>query len=169
MFPTPKSTCKGRLTELKKKFIRRNKNQESFICMVFSCLCFYHSQKNQFPWETYFICTNIISLLHLKWSSGRLVITAKGLLKLINLFILKNSLSLSRTLAHKTFGKLLIVFSTKTNLLYFLYLIALRYCLQHLIKQHSLLKTFLINLILMTHVSLYHKNYNKHTGPLFSL
>ena len=159
MFPTSKSTCKGRLTELKKRI----------ICMVFSCLCCYHSQKNQFPWETYFICTNIINLLHLKWSSGSLVITAKGLLKLLNLFMLKNSLSLSRTLAHKTFGKLVIVFSKKTNLLYFLYLIALRYCLQHLIKQHSFLKTFLINLILMTHVSLYHKNYNKHAEPLFSL
>ena len=53
------------------------------------------------------------------------------------------------------FGKLPIVFSTKVNLLYLLYLMAWRCCLLHLIKQNCLLKTFLRTLILMTQVFLY--------------
>ena len=53
-----------------------------------------------------------------------------------------------------TFGELLIVFSTKVNLLYLLYSTARRCCLLHLIKQNCLLKTFVITLILMTRVSL---------------
>ena len=47
-----------------------------------------------------------------------------------------------RNLALKTFGKLLIVFSKKVNLLYLLYLTAYRCCLLHLIKQYYLLKTY---------------------------
>ena len=42
-----------------------------------------------------------------------------------------------------TFGELLIVFSTKVNLLYLPYSTAWRCCLLHLIKQNCLLKTFL--------------------------
>ena len=60
-----------------------------------------------------------------------------------------------RNLALGTFGKLLIVFSTKVNLLYRLYSTDRRCCLLHLIKQNYLLKTFLRTLILMTLVSLY--------------
>ena len=40
--------------------------------------------------------------------------------------------SLSKSLALSTFGRLLIMFSTKANLLYFLYLVALRCCFLHL-------------------------------------
>ena len=49
--------------------------------------------------------------------------------------------SLPRNLASSTFGKLLIVFSTKVNLLYLLYLMTWEYCL-YLIKQNYLLKFF---------------------------
>ena len=85
----------------------------------------------------------------------RLVIVAKRFLKLLNLHMLikqKNPL-LPRNLAVMTFGELLIVFSAKVNLLYFLYSTAQRCCLLHLIKQNCLLKTFLRTLTLMTHVS----------------
>ena len=56
-------------------------------------------------------------------SSGRLVIVAKAFLKLPNLHIPINqkNTSLPRNLVLRTFGKLLIVFSTKVNLLYLLY------------------------------------------------
>ena len=60
-----------------------------------------------------------------------------------------------KNLALRTFGELLIVFSTKVNLLYLLYSVTWRCCLLHLIKQNCLLKTFLITLILMTRVSLH--------------
>ena len=53
------------------------------------------------------------------------------------------------------FGKLLIAFLTKVNLLYLLSLTSLRCCLLHLIKQNCLLETFLRTLILKTEVSLY--------------
>ena len=67
----------------------------------------------------------------------------------------QKSPSLPRNLALGTFGKLLIVFSAKVNLLYLLSSTARRCCLLHLIKQNYLLKTFLRTLILMTQVSLY--------------
>ena len=50
---------------------------------------------------------------------------------------------------------LLIVFSRKVNLLYFLYSAARSCFLLYLIKQNCLLKTFLRTLIMMTQVSLY--------------
>ena len=50
-----------------------------------------------------------------------------------------------------TFGELLILFSTKVNLLH-LYSTAWRCCLLHLLKQNYLLKTFLRTLILITQV-----------------
>ena len=49
-----------------------------------------------------------------------------------------------------TFGELLIVLSTKVNLLYLLNSTDRRCCLLHLTKQNYLLKTFLRTLILMT-------------------
>ena len=61
----------------------------------------------------------------------------------------------SQNLAFGTLGELLIVSSTKVNLLYLLYLTARRCCLLHLIKQNCLLETLLRTLILMTRVSLY--------------
>ena len=63
--------------------------------------------------------------------------------------------TLPRNLALRTFHKLLIVFSTKVNLLYLLCSMIWRCCLLHLIKQNCLLKTFLRTPILMTQVSLY--------------
>ena len=82
---------------------------------------------------------------------------AKGFLKLPNLHMLlkQKSPSLPRNLALGTFGELLIVFSTKVNLLYLLYSTDRRCCLLHLIKQNYLLKTFPRTQILMTLVSLY--------------
>ena len=105
----------------------------------------------QFMEVIFFICTNRINLLNLKYSSARLVIIAKGFSKQPNLHILmkQKNLSFTRNLALDTFGKLLIVFSRKVHLLYLLYSTALRVCLQHLLKLTSLLKTFL-TLILMT-------------------
>ena len=44
--------------------------------------------------------------------------------------------------SHITIGELLIVFSIKVNLLYFLYLMDRMCCLLHLIKQNNLLKIF---------------------------
>ena len=92
---------------------------------------------------TFFVCTNRINLLNLKQSSGRLVIVAKGFLKLPNLHTLlkQKSPSLPRNLALGNFGELLIASSTKVNLLYLLYSTDQRYCLLHLIKQNYLLKT----------------------------
>ena len=67
----------------------------------------------------------------------------------------QKSPSLHRNLALRTFDKLLIVFSTKVNLLYLLYSTDQMCCLLHLIKQNHLLKTFLRTLILIILVSLY--------------
>ena len=82
---------------------------------------------------------------------------AKGFLKLPDLHMLlkQKSPSLPRNVALGTFGELLIVFSTKVNLLYLLYSTDRRCCLLHLIKQNYLLKTFPRTQILMTLVSLY--------------
>ena len=102
------------------------------------------------------VCTNRINLLSLTESSDRLVIVAKGFLKLPNLHMLlkQKSLSFPRNFALGTFDKLLLVFSTKVNLLYLFYSKGGRYCLLHLIKQNCLLKIFLRTLILMIQVSL---------------
>ena len=72
----------------------------------------------------------------------------------------QKSPSLPRNLAVRTFGELLIVFSTMVNLLCLLYSVDQRCCLLHLIKQNYLLKTFLGPLILMTLVSHYLLLYN---------
>ena len=69
-------------------------------------------------------------------------------------FSKQKSTLLPWNLALVTSGELLIVFSTKVNLLYLLYSTGRRCCLLHLIKQNCLLKLFLWTLILMTRVSL---------------
>ena len=81
----------------------------------------------------------------------------KRVLEAANLHMLlkQKSPSFPRNLALGTFGELLIVFSTKLNLLYLLYSTDRRYCLLHLIKQNYLLKTFPRTQILMILVSLY--------------
>ena len=106
---------------------------------------------------TFFVCTIRINPLLLKQSSDRLVIVAKGFLKLphFQMLIKQKSPSLSRNSALGTFDELPTVFSTKANLLYLLYSTARRCCILHLIRQNSLLQTFLRTLILMTQVSLY--------------
>ena len=72
----------------------------------------------------------------------------------LNMLLKQKGLSLSRNLSLGTIGELLIVFSAKVILLYLLHSTDQRCCLQHLIKQGYLLKTFLRTLILMTLVSL---------------
>ena len=107
---------------------------------------------------TFFICTNRTNKSSKSETKFRqLEIVAKEFLKLPNLhrLIRQKSLSLSRNLALRTFSKLLIVFSTKVNLLYLLYSTTWRCCILHLIKQSCLLKTFLWTLILLTQVSFY--------------
>ena len=66
---------------------------------------------------TFFVCTSQINLLNLKEISGRLVIVAKGFLKLptLHMLIKRKSPSLPKNLAVGTFDKLLLVFSTKVN------------------------------------------------------
>ena len=71
----------------------------------------------------------------------------------MHMLLKEKSPSLPRNLVLETFGKLLIVFSTKVNLLYLLYSMSQRCCLLHLIKQNCLLKTFLRTLIQMACVS----------------
>ena len=68
----------------------------------------------------------------------------KRVLEAAKLMLIKQkSLLLPRNLALLTSGELLIVFSTKVNLLYLLYSTVQRCCLLHLIKKNCLLKMFL--------------------------
>ena len=69
--------------------------------------------------------------------------------------LLQEFITSQKKLVLGAFGKLLIVLSTKANLLYLLYSTTQRCCILHLMKQYCLLKTFLKTLILMTWVSLY--------------
>ena len=64
--------------------------------------------------------SNRINFLNLNSSSDRIVNLVKGFLKLPNVHMLikQNSPSLPRNFALGTFGKLLIYFSTKVNMLY---------------------------------------------------
>ena len=68
---------------------------------------------------TFLVCTSQINLLNLKEISDRLVIVAKGFLKLptLHMLIKRKSPSLPKNLAVGTFDKLLLVFSTKVNFL----------------------------------------------------
>ena len=109
------------------------------------------------PWFieiTFFVCKNRINLLNLKFRHASN--HWKGVLEAVKLsYATKTKEAITpRNLAFRNFGKLLIVFSTKINLLYLLYSETQRCCLLHLIKQNYSLKTFLISLILMTWVSL---------------
>ena len=61
------------------------------------------------------------------------------------MLIKQKSPLLPRNLALVTSGELLIVFSTKVNLLYLLYSTDRRCCLLHLVKQNCLLKIFFLN------------------------
>ena len=78
----------------------------------------------------------------------------------MHMLIKQKSPSLSRNLALGTLGKLLIVFSSKVNLLYLIYSTNRRCCLLHLIKQHYLLKTFPRTLILMISLPVFHSRTN---------
>ena len=73
--------------------------------------------------------------------------------KLAYVLLKQKSPLLPRNLALGTFGELLIVFSTKVNLLYLLNSTDWRCCLPHLIKQNYLLKTFPRTQILKTLVT----------------
>ena len=70
-------------------------------------------------------------------------------------WITSQSSSLPRNLVVRTFGELLIVFSTNVNLLYLLSSTTPSCYLLHLIKRNCLLKTFLRTLILKNLISLY--------------
>ena len=109
-------------------------------------LLLYHVKFHSSPWflaayvccchsseKSFFYYTNRMNLLHLMRSSDRLLIVAKGFLKLPNLLTL-------------------IVFWIKVNLVYFPYVMALKSCFLHLMKQNWLLKSFLGTLNLMTQV-----------------
>ena len=103
----------------------------------------------------FLICSSRINLLNLKnfrQASNRY----KRFLKLPNFHMLikQKSLSLPRNVTLRTFGKLLIVFSTKVNLKYLLCSRVWRCCLLPLIKHNCLLNTFLRTVILKTKVSL---------------
>ena len=117
--------------------------------MVFSCLCHHcgivtaiivHRSK-------FFPFFQTINHLNLNQNLDRLVIDVNKFLKLPNLHMLVKQKILSRNVAVGTFGELLIMLSTKVNLLYLLYLTSWRSCLLHLIKKNYLLKTFIRTLI----------------------
>ena len=76
--------------------------------------------------DHFLLGTNRIDLLNLKKSSDRPVIVAKPFLKPPNMEMptRQKSPSFSINLALRTFGKFLIVFSKRVNLLYLLYSIA---------------------------------------------
>ena len=76
-------------------------------------------------------------------------------LKLPNLLVLikQKNLFCPRYVAKETFGELL-VFWTQVNLLFLHYFVVLRYCLDHVIRQSFLLKSFRTTVILMIHVPL---------------
>ena len=103
---------------------------------------------------TFFVCTNRINIVSLQESSDRLVIIAKGFLKLQNLHMLikQKCPSLPRNLALGTWRN---ADGFLNKVKHLLNSTARRCCLLHLVKQICLLKTFLRTLILMTWVSLY--------------
>ena len=81
---------------------------------------------------------------------------AKWFLKLPNLdrLIKQKSPSLPRRLTLGTFGELLILFSTKVNLLQLFYSMAWKWYILHLIKQNCFQKVFIRTQILKTPISL---------------
>ena len=119
-----------------------------------SCLCSCHSSQKSHHFFRFYQQNKSSEFIV---SSDRLVIIAKGFLKLpkLHMLIKQKSLSLPRNLALGTFGEFLIVLSPKVDLLYLLYSTARSCCLLHLIKQNCELKSFLRTLILLTQVSLH--------------
>ena len=110
----------------------------------------YQVKSHSCPWFSAACAAAIVHRNHFfrlyqREKSDRLVIVAKGFLKQPNLHMLikQKSPLLPRNLALVTSGGLLIVFSTKVNLLYLLYSTGWRCCLLHLMKQNCLLKIFL--------------------------
>ena len=63
--------------------------------------------------------------MQVKWNSDRLVIVAKWFFKLTDLLMLLKEAITSQKHGSNYFGELKIMFSTKINLLYLLYLIDL--------------------------------------------
>ena len=115
--------------------------------MVFSCLCCCQSSEKS------------LFCLHQKDKSSESKVEfrqasnhCKGVLEAVKLpYSNKTKETItSKNLALRTFGKMLILFSAKVNLLYLFFSTTQRCCLLHLIKQNCLLKTFLRTLILMT-------------------
>ena len=92
--------------------------------------------------EITFVCTNSINLLKLKFRQAS--DCCKRILEGAKLAYANKTKTL------RTFCKLLILFSTKVNLLYLLHSTVWRCCYLHLAKQNCLLKTFLKTLILMS-------------------
>ena len=88
------------------------------ITMFFSSLCCCHGLYRSV-------------LLFVKWSLDRLVIITRGFFKLLNLLMIikQKSPSLPRNVALATFDKLVIMFSSNLDLLYFLCLMDLRWYL----------------------------------------
>ena len=107
------------------------------MSMVFSCLCCCHSSlvhRNNF-FRLFQKDKSFKFRVKFRQTSNH----CKRVLEAANLHMLikQESLSLRRNLALGTFGKLLIVFSTKVNLLYPLCSTAGRFCLQHQIKHEN--------------------------------
>ena len=110
----------------------------------------------QFIELTFFVSTKSINLLILKQSSDRLVIDAKGFLKMPNLHMLikEKSPLLPRNFALGDFLQNASSVRNKGKSAIPPLFNGLQCCLLHLIKQKFLLKTFLRTLILLTEVSL---------------
>ena len=119
----------------------------------FSAACVASIVHRNHCFRLYQLDTSSDSKVKLRQASNR----CQGFLKLPNLHMLIKQISplLPRNLALMIYGKLLMVFSAKVNLLDLFYSTAQRCCLLHLMKQNCLLKTFQRTLILMTQVSLY--------------
>ena len=132
----------------------------SLIVSIRSSLTHHHGFQllEQLPYFikiTFFICTNRISLLNLRFrqvsNHCKRVLEAT---KVAYANKTKQSIT-SQKRDSQSFGEFPIVFSAKVNLLYLLCSTIWRCFLLHLIKQNCLLKTFLRSLILKTQVSLY--------------
>ena len=83
----------------------------------------------------------------------------------LHMLLKQKSPSLPRNLALWTFGQLLIVFSTKVNLLYLFYSTDWRCYLLHLIKWNYLLKTFLRTLTSKIKKDITNLDSSKASGP----
>ena len=125
--------------------------QTSVISMVFSSLCCCHSYRNAFfcLYQQNKSSESKIKFRQASYCCKSVLEAAKPA------YATKTKESITfKKLGSWTFGKLLIVYSAKVNLLYLLYSMDWRCCLLHLIKQNYLLKTFLRTLILITLVYL---------------